>query len=159
MPEKPWIWQSQTAIPSHTAAARARLDQLIAELARNGWPRREIFRVRLAVEEALVNAIKHGNRQDPTKRVYVAFCLSADRVRIEIVDEGPGFDPAALPDCTDSEHLSEPSGRGIMLMRSLMSRVEFGVGGNRVTLEGESRGAGTLSPRRPGERLSILSIG
>ena len=65
MPEKSWIWQSETVIPSRATAARATLDQLIAELARNGWPRREIFRVRLAVEEALVNAIKHGNRQDP----------------------------------------------------------------------------------------------
>jgi serine/threonine-protein kinase RsbW len=135
MPEKPWIWQSETVIPSHAAAARAALDQLIAELARNGWPRREIFRVRLAVEEALVNAIKHGNRQDPSKRIHVGFCLSADRVRIEVVDEGRGFDPATLPDCTDSEHLSEPRGRGVMLMRSLMSRVEFGVRGNSVTLE------------------------
>jgi serine/threonine-protein kinase RsbW len=146
MPEKPWIWQSETVIPSHAAAARARLDQLIAELARNGWPRREIFRVRLAVEEALVNAIKHGNRQDPTKRLHVGFCLSGDRVRIEIVDEGQGFDPATLPDCTDSEHLDEPRGRGVMLMRNLMSRVEFNVTGNRVTLEKERTKEAEVSP-------------
>jgi serine/threonine-protein kinase RsbW len=146
MPEKPWIWQSEAVIPSHAAAARATLDQLIAELARNGWPRREIFRVRLAVEEALVNAIKHGNRQDPSKQIHVAYCLWADRVRIEIVDEGRGFDPAMLPDCTDSEHLGEPRGRGVMLMRSLMSRVEFSVRGNQVILEKKRTEEAKLSP-------------
>ena len=147
MPEKPWIWQSETVIPSRTAAARATLDQLIAELARNGWPRCEIFRVRLAVEEALVNAIKHGNRQDPSKRIQVGFCLFTDLVRIEIVDEGRGFDPATLPDCTDSEHLDAPCGRGVMLMRSLMSRVQFNVPGNRVTLEKERNKEPELSPQ------------
>jgi serine/threonine-protein kinase RsbW len=146
MPEKSWIWQSETVIPSHAAAGRATLDRLIAELAQNGWPRREIFRVRLAVEEALVNAIKHGNRQDPTKRVHVRFCLSADRVRIEIVDEGQGFDPAALPDCTDPEHLDHPRGRGVMLMRSLMTRVEFNMTGNRVILEKERPQDAEVSP-------------
>ncbi len=146
MPEKPWIWQSETIIPSRAAAGRATLDQLIAELVRNGWPRREVFRVRLAVEEALVNAIKHGNRQDPAKRIRIGFCLSAERVRIEIIDEGQGFDPATLPDCTDSEHLNQPSGRGVMLMRSLMSRVEFNGAGNRVILEKERTKEAGLSP-------------
>ena len=147
MPKKPWIWQSETVIPSQAAAGRAILDQLIAEMTRSGWPRREIFRVRLAVEEALVNAIKHGNRQDPSKRIQIGLCLSADRVRIEIIDEGQGFDPAALPDCTDPKQLDQPCGRGVMLMRSLMSRVEFNVTGNRVVLEKERAKEADVSPK------------
>jgi serine/threonine-protein kinase RsbW len=147
MPKKPWTWQSETVIPSHAAAGRAILDQLIAEMTQNGWPRCEIFRVRLAVEEALVNAIKHGNRQDPSKRIHIGICLSADRVRIEIVDEGQGFDPTTLPDCTDPEHLDHPCGRGVMLMRSLMSRVEFNVTGNRVVLEKERAKEADVSPK------------
>jgi serine/threonine-protein kinase RsbW len=147
MPEKPWIWQCETVIPSRPAAAQAALDQLIAELARNGWSCREVFRVRLAVEEALVNAIKHGNCEDPSKQIQVGFCLCSDLVRIEIVDEGRGFDPTVLPDCTDEEHLHEPCGRGVMLMRSLMSRVEFGVPGNRVILEKQKSKEPEISPR------------
>ena len=78
MPEKPWIWQCETVIPSHAAAARASA----GSTDRRSWLETAGLAARfsgfgLAVEEALVNAIKHGNRQDPTKRIHVGFCLSA----------------------------------------------------------------------------------
>jgi serine/threonine-protein kinase RsbW len=105
------------------------------QLGRQRWPERDVFSIRLAVEEALVNAIKHGNQFDTSKRVYVTCSLSPARLRVEIADEGQGFDPNSLPDPTDPENLDMPCGRGIMLMRSFMSRVEFNETGNRVVLE------------------------
>ena len=62
-------------------------------------------------------------------------CLGGDRIRIEITDEGRGFDPSALPDPTCGDHLHAPCGRGVMLMRAFMSRVEFNARGNAVIME------------------------
>ncbi len=97
--------------------------------------KRDIFAVHLATEEALVNAIYHGNDSDEAKRVHVVCRLSGDRIRIEIGDEGGGFDPAALPDPTTNDQLHVPCGRGVMLMRAFMSRVEFNEHGNVVVME------------------------
>ena len=65
------------------------------------------------------------------------FAFWGRRIRIEITDEGRGFDPSALPDPTCGDHLHAPRGRGVMLMRAFMSRVEFNARGNRVTMEKE----------------------
>jgi serine/threonine-protein kinase RsbW len=97
----------------------------------------DVFGVHLAMEEALVNAIRHGNRLDPGKQVQFACRMTPDLVRIEITDEGDGFDPSSIPDPTDPEHIEAPSGRGLMLMRSFMSRVEYNDVGNRVVMEKE----------------------
>jgi serine/threonine-protein kinase RsbW len=94
----------------------------------------ELFAIRLALEEALVNAIKHGNGSDPNKKVQIDYEVSTQEVRIRIEDEGPGFDPASLPDPTTSEFLERPCGRGILLMRHYMSRVTFIGRGNCVEM-------------------------
>jgi serine/threonine-protein kinase RsbW len=91
--------------------------------------------VRLALEEALVNAIKHGNGLDPNKQVHVVCQISAEKVRIVIEDEGIGFRPDDVPDPTEDENLEKPCGRGIMLMRAFLSTVEYNERGNRVVLE------------------------
>ena len=130
-----WIWQSEHVIPSETAAAQRVLKEVVDKLRQSGWIQHDVFSVQLAVEEALVNAIKHGNRHDPSKQVRVCCRMSGNVLRIEIADEGNGFDPAAVPDPTDDEHICSPSGRGVMLMRNFMSRVEFNEAGNRVLME------------------------
>ena len=61
--------------------------------------------------------------------------VSPKRIRVEITDEGPGFDPDSLPDPTTPNHLGCPGGRGVLLMRAFMSRVEFRNHGNHVVLE------------------------
>ena len=99
------------------------------------YPDRDLFGVRLALEEAIVNAIKHGNGMDPSKEVRINCSFDDDRVTIVIEDEGPGFDVTSVPDPTSEENLDKPGGRGIMLMRSFMSRVEYNDSGNRLLLE------------------------
>lgn len=135
MPDNGWVWSYEKRIASDTSAGREVVNQLLAELERQTWGEHDVFGVHLAVEEALVNAIKHGNRRDPSKHVDVECHMSADRLRIRITDEGDGFDPAEVPDPTDEANLEVPSGRGLMLMRCYMTSVTFNERGNEVVME------------------------
>jgi serine/threonine-protein kinase RsbW len=88
----------------------------------------------IAVTEAVNNAINHGNRQNPKKKVSLNFVERADRLSFSVQDEGDGFDPNALPDPTDPENLEKISGRGVFLMKHLADEVEFSENGTRVEM-------------------------
>jgi serine/threonine-protein kinase RsbW len=133
--QAPAPWHREIELQSERGASRMVTEDLLEQLGVHGWPPADIFAVHLAAEEAIVNAIVHGNRLDPAKKVRVSCHVDADRVRIEIVDEGEGFDPAIVPDCTLEDRLDVPSGRGVMLIRSFMTRVEYNAKGNAVVLE------------------------
>ena len=99
-----------------------------------GYERASVFAVRLAFEEAVLNAFRHGHRGLPGRPVRVSWRIEPARVEITITDQGPGFDPRCLPDPTLDENLEKPCGRGIMLMRAYMSEVTFNEAGNRVVM-------------------------
>jgi serine/threonine-protein kinase RsbW len=125
----------KVSIPSDTAEGQAVQERIVGILEKLGYPPRDVFGVRLALEEALVNAIKHGNKHAPDKQVHIRCRADRDAVCISIEDEGPGFVPEEVPDPTLEENLEKPSGRGIMLMRAFMNSIEYNETGNRVTLE------------------------
>jgi serine/threonine-protein kinase RsbW len=133
--QQPWIWTCERLIPSQAGAGRVVLNEILEKLKELNWLPHDVFSVHLAVEEALVNAIHHGNRLDSSKKVRVACRVSPNMLRIEITDEGSGFDPHAVPDPTSPDRLECPNGRGIMLMKNFMSRVAYNSLGNCVTLE------------------------
>ena len=93
------------------------------------------FAVRLALEEALINGFRHGNKGDATKSVTVRCHVDAGLMQLEVQDEGEGFNPETVPDPTAEENIEIPSGRGIMLMRAYMTSVEYVPPGNclRIT--------------------------
>ncbi len=125
---------AQLSIPSDPAEAR-RLGEEIEVLLRNSNAHtHDVFSIKLALEEALVNAIKHGNQMDRSKKVHVSYQLHADRFEVSVSDEGPGFDPADVPDPTAIENLERPCGRGLMLMRHYMSEVSYNDRGNGVLM-------------------------
>jgi len=133
----PWLWRYDRVIASDSTMARRVLDEMLAQLEAQQWQQRDIFAVHLATEEALANAIQHGNGCDTQKNVRFVCLLGADRIHIEITDEGRGFDPSNLPDPTCDGHLHAPRGRGVMLMRAFMARVAFNARGNSVIMEKE----------------------
>ena len=98
------------------------------------WPAVEQFRVQLAYEEAIVNAIRHGNRNDPDKNVTVEFTCDYETVRIQIEDEGAGFDLKKVPDPRSEELLEVPGGRGVLLISEIMSEVKYNSKGNQITM-------------------------
>ena len=107
---------------------------ILAECEKHRYSESDLFAIKLALEEALVNAVKHGNKLDPNKLVRVQYHISDQRADVAIEDQGCGFNPSELPDPTADENLEMCSGRGILLMRAYMSSVVFNPAGNKVTL-------------------------
>lgn len=122
----------KVAIPSDFAAARGVERVVLEQLAKHGYDEAEAFAVKLAMEEGLSNAIRHGNHCDPGKKVRVHFDVDDRRVALTIADEGEGFDPDSLPDPTTDENLEKPSGRGVMLMLAYMDEVQYSEHGSKV---------------------------
>lgn len=79
----------------------------------------------VSVRECVVNALKHGNKLDPAKRVSVTFGLAQGAIEVWIQDQGAGFNPDAVPDATAPENLLNAAGRGLFFMRAFMSEVEY----------------------------------
>ena len=109
-------------------------EQVISAVEASGFDEASTFAIRLALEEAVANAFRHGNAEDPTKMVKVEFEIDSSRIWLAVEDEGSGFDPDAVPDPTEDENLEIPSGRGIMLMRAYMTNVEIKAPGNRIEM-------------------------
>jgi serine/threonine-protein kinase RsbW len=125
---------TEIAIPSDPVEARRVQDDIEHLLKANHCGERELFGIKLALEEALVNAIKHGNQMDRAKTVHIAYRVTPERFDIHIKDEGTGFDPEDVPDPTAFENLERPCGRGLWLMRHYMTNVVFTGRGNAVQM-------------------------
>jgi serine/threonine-protein kinase RsbW len=103
-----------------------KVEQAAEQMAKKaGIEEDEIFRVAMAVREAAVNAVLHGNSYDPDKRITASFENTGDSLVIRIADQGKGLDPETLPDPLAPENLLRGSGRGIFLIRSFMDEVHF----------------------------------
>lgn len=97
-------------------------------------PRAARFNLRVALSEALANAIVYGNRLDPAKHVDVRVIIEANAVSLWVRDDGRGFDPDSVPDPTLPERLHEPDGRGLFLIRHLVDEVSFNDRGNSICM-------------------------
>ena len=92
------------------------------------------FRLRVVLSEAISNAIVRGNGEDRTKWVDVRAELVPESIRVYVTDEGPGFDPAAVPEPISPEQLDEAQGRGLYLIRKLVDAVHFNEQGNSICM-------------------------
>jgi serine/threonine-protein kinase RsbW len=122
-------------------------NEILAACEKHHFGEADLFALKLALEEALVNAVKHGNKLDRAKEVRVHYRVCDQRVDITIEDQGEGFNPAEVPNPTDEENIDRCSGRGILLMRAYMSSVVFNPQGNKVTLTRFNETYTTTTPR------------
>ncbi len=127
---------TQGAADLHNRADVERvLELIVGALTIRAYPKASVFAVRLALEEAVSNAFHHGHRSMPEGTpVRLEYRIEPTRVALAVEDRGPGFNPASVPDPTLDQNLESPSGRGLMLMRAYMTRVEFNSRGNKVTM-------------------------
>jgi len=119
-------------INSDTSSVGKICNLLLEELRGKNYAPEEVFAIHLALEEAMINAVKHGNKFDPAKKVDVNYTISDEKFEITVTDQGSGFSYKNLPDPRLEENLYKPCGRGVLLMRSYMDVVEFNETGNAV---------------------------
>ena len=127
-------WLFDKHLENDLDIGHAAIDELMNALCSAGWEGADLFRIQMAIEEAVVNAIEHGNKRDPSKRVHLVFKVDAEKATMLIEDQGSGFDHRNVADPTDEELVDKPRGRGVMLMRELMSEVLYNEPGNQVLM-------------------------
>ncbi len=113
-----------------TIASQLEFIDLVTNLTDNlttlaGFDEDAVYWINMAVRESVANAVEHGNHYDPNKAVDIIFTLSQESLRVEVRDQGEGFDPSDLPDPLDPLNLLNPAGRGILYMRTFMDNVEY----------------------------------
>jgi serine/threonine-protein kinase RsbW len=127
----PWL---EMVIPNDLHAAAESERTIVARVESHGFSADATFAIRLAVEEALTNAIKHGNRNDPSRTVRIRYAVNARVAVICVRDEGPGFRPDDVPDPTSPDRIALPNGRGIMLMKAYMDDIVYREQGKEVVM-------------------------
>lgn len=121
-------------IPSSLEVIPPFISKVIEKIKALGMSEDELFNVRLCLEEALVNAVKHGNKMDSNLFVEVSLKADSDRLVMEIKDEGEGFDFVNIKDPTREENLERTQGRGVFLIKKLMDEVRFEEKGSRIVM-------------------------
>lgn len=116
---------TELSLPSRIDTVATAAAAVAEFVSRSGITEDAAFGIDMAVREAVTNAVVHGNRQDENKIVEVTLKSSPDAVEISVHDQGPGFNPEAVPDPTAEENILKASGRGIFFMRSFMDEVDW----------------------------------
>ena len=121
-------------LPSDLGLMNGVLEYLQERVAKLGLIRPERSNLFIALDEAFVNAVKHGNKNDPAKLVKITAELSPTEASFTVEDEGEGFDIREIPDPCDPANLFRTSGRGVLLIYNIMDEVEYNAQGNRVKM-------------------------
>lgn len=130
----PSVRRKEFRVPSDLGAVQKASAKALSFLKPLGADPSILFDIRLCLEEALINAIKYGNRFQKDRRVRLEVVFDRRKVEISVEDEGAGFDPQRLEDCTKNRNLLKNCGRGIYLMHRLMDEVQYNTRGNGVRM-------------------------
>jgi len=121
-------------LPSDLTLMNSVLEYLLDRVAKLGLIQIEQSNLFVALDEAFVNAVKHGNRNDTSKLLRVTAELSAHEAIFTVEDEGDGFDVREIPDPRDPANLFKSSGRGVLLIYNIMDEVEYSERGTRLKM-------------------------
>jgi len=139
-----WTWTKEDTLSSEMGLAHRLIAEVMDVVRTESWNDKDLFAIELALEESLTNAVKHGNKSDPAKKVRFDCKLSPEKLYVRIEDEGNGFDPGSLADPRDPANQMTASGRGVLLVRHFTSRVKWNDKGNVIEFE-KDRSDGTAS--------------
>jgi len=121
-------------VDSRSSSAVDVCDRILFDLKKWDFKQEDVFAIHLALEEAFINAAKHGNKMDESKEIKIDYSISSDKVEIFVKDQGEGFDPDKVPDPRCGDNIYKTEGRGLFLIRSYMDEVEFNEQGNQIRL-------------------------
>jgi len=121
-------------VPSEVAHIRIVSDKILNSLKDYNLNEDELLDIKLCIEEALRNAMEHGNKSKKNLPVKISYCVNKDKLEVTVEDVGRGFDYRKLPDPTKDENIMKGGGRGVFLILRLMDEVIFSDKGNRITM-------------------------
>jgi len=134
-----WREKIEFEVPGLISLMHSILDYLMKRVAKSGIVNLENSNLFIALDEAFVNAVKHGNKYDSAKLVRITAEVSTKEARFTIEDEGEGFNVAEIPDPTDTENLFKASGRGVLIIHNVMDEVRYNERGNRLEMVKKSK--------------------
>lgn len=129
-----WTWHLDREFCSDPNIGVQLIAEVLDHLEQGTWGNKDVFSIHMAMEEAVMNAIKHGNKRDIEKFVKVSIGTTSDLFWARVEDEGEGFDPEDVPDPTLEENIDKTCGRGVMLMKFYMDEVSYNDTGNVVEI-------------------------
>jgi serine/threonine-protein kinase RsbW len=121
-------------LPSAISVMHSVLEYLVERVSKMGVVNPDRSNLYIALDEAFVNAVKHGNKLNPDKLIYVCAEISPEEARFVIEDEGEGFNVKGIPDPLDPTNLFKTSGRGVFMIYNIMDEVKYNERGNRLTM-------------------------
>ena len=124
--------RKKVELASDMLAVEEFCQKLVADASKQGFSEDDTFGIHMALEEAMINAVKHGNAGDQNKKLTVEYLVTQEVFDLTITDQGTGFVPEDVPDPRDEENLQKLSGRGILLIRAYMDVVEYNKTGNQL---------------------------
>jgi len=134
MTRSSWNWSTDRKLPADPDQCAPLIAEVLNALQQHGWSTDDKFSIQMALEEAIMNAIKHGSACDPSKLVDIELRFDDQTFEAPISDCGGGFDPADVPDPTADENVGKTCGRGLMLMKNFFDTVEYNQSGNEVKM-------------------------
>ena len=129
-----WHEKIEFEVPSYVSLMHDILDYLMKRVQKSGVVNPETSNLFVALDEAFVNAVKHGNKFNAEKLVRITAEVSKDEARFTIEDEGEGFNVNEIPDPRNPENLFKTSGRGVLFIYNIMDEVKYNERGNRLTM-------------------------
>ncbi len=117
-------------VGSNPSSVERIYNQILEKMKAYQFSQDDVFAVHLAFEEAFLNAVEHGNKNDPTKTVRIEFMVDSEKVEIQVTDQGNGFYPSQVPDPRVGENLYHLRGRGMLLINAYMDVIEYNDQGN-----------------------------
>lgn len=99
-----------------------------------GYSDDDTFAVHLSMEEAIINAVKHGNRADCNKNVTIEYDITPEKICVTVTDEGGGFEPEKVDDPRSGENIYKTGGRGVLLIKSYMDSITYNQAGNSISM-------------------------
>lgn len=153
--------EQQYRVESELSAIHQVERGILRGLKKLGYTEDDLFNIRLALDEACINAVKHGNLEDPAKAILIGVRADPQAVRVEVQDEGGGFDYTSVLDPRDLDRLEEPGGRGLFLIQQFMDQVHFNEPGNSICMvyrKGQDQGRSGPIRKRVLNRIAIVEV-
>ena len=139
----------KVVVESDSSAGEEVIKEILSQMKAQKFGEDDVFAVHLGIEEAFINAVRHGNKFDPAKKVTITYKIEPEKAEVFLADEGDGFVPDGVPDPRVGNNIYKVGGRGLFLIHSYMDKVDFNKQGNCICMVKYNSNKG-IEPKKEG---------